>query len=423
MLSIGQPQIVGAQDGEADEEVILDLPNTLGELGPDGTVPDSLPLFDPNNLSLSDLLSNTETIHPDIPRLIRVDLRSLGPTARELHQAQLDLAGSIETAVKARAQQSLARVRLSLLDASIAQAMAELRLSQEAKVDADNNLTSYAISTFVGFAEIEAATFSLELETMSIVTLSDQSQMHLRETLASAIAADAEVAGELARLGDERTRRRQELVAAAALQADAQEQSAVASQSIEILEPRLENQLMLLPVSGTDIPLVVLDAYYQAAETIAGEQPSCRLSWNQLAGIGKVESRHGTFGGNSVSRYGQISGRILGPVLDGDPFQAIADTDGGALDGDTVWDRAVGPMQFIPTSWQIFGRDGNGDGIRDPHNLYDAALAAGAHLCRSRSGLNSDEAFRGALLGYNRSPVYGTQVMRLAQEYGQRIRL
>ena len=44
-------------------------------------------------------------------------------------------------------------------------------------------------------------------------------------------------------------------------------------------------------------------------------------------------------------------------------------------------DRAVGPMQFLPASWARYGADGNGDGVRDPHQLDDAALAAAAYLC------------------------------------------
>ena len=38
------------------------------------------------------------------------------------------------------------------------------------------------------------------------------------------------------------------------------------------------------------------------------------------------------------------------------------DTDGGELDKDTVYDRAVGPMQFIPSTWAVVKVDADGDG-------------------------------------------------------------
>jgi membrane-bound lytic murein transglycosylase B len=101
--------------------------------------------------------------------------------------------------------------------------------------------------------------------------------------------------------------------------------------------------------------------------------------------------------------------------LNGDPWLAIPDTDQGELDDDTEWDRAVGPMQFIPTSWAIFAADGDSDGQQDPHNLYDAALAAADHLCGV--GLDSGDRFRQALLGYNRSSQYGSDVIRFAASY------
>ncbi len=73
---------------------------------------------------------------------------------------------------------------------------------------------------------------------------------------------------------------------------------------------------------------------------------------------------------------------ILGPVLDGDNGTALLlDTDGGAYDQDRRYDRAVGPMQFVPATWAELGRDGNGDGIKDPNNIWDATLAAAGYLC------------------------------------------
>jgi membrane-bound lytic murein transglycosylase B len=104
--------------------------------------------------------------------------------------------------------------------------------------------------------------------------------------------------------------------------------------------------------------------------------------------------------------------------LDGRPGVAfIADTDGGRFDGDTVFDRAVGPMQFIPSSWRSFGMDGNGDGVADPNNIDDAALAAGRYLCANGRDLSTGPGWRSAVLSYNNSDDYGRRVYAAADQY------
>ena len=109
---------------------------------------------------------------------------------------------------------------------------------------------------------------------------------------------------------------------------------------------------------------------------------------------------------------------ILGPVLDGSGGNsAIADTDGGRYDGNTRWDRAVGPMQFIPSSWATGGRDGNGDGVDDPENLFDAALAAANYLCNSGGDLRTTSAAQRAVLTYNHSWDYVLVVLGYAASY------
>ncbi len=73
---------------------------------------------------------------------------------------------------------------------------------------------------------------------------------------------------------------------------------------------------------------------------------------------------------------------ILGPALDGDPFAAIRATpETSAWHGDPVWDHAVGPLQFIPSTWETWGTDADGDGVADPNDIDDAACAAVAYLC------------------------------------------
>ena len=237
------------------------------------------------------------------------------------------------------------------------------------------------------------------------------------------------------------------------------------------------------PVDG--LPAITLDAYLTSGNHgISG----CAVDWAMLAGIGRIESLHGTLGGASVSLSGNVSPRILGPLLDGgatareaaeaadaaeaeiaeqlrleaeeaariaaeeeqrrrelfgnptptptptplftvptptptptpepleeddrprgNGFAVIVDTDDGALDGNPRWDRAVGPMQFIPGTWVSWDNDGNGDGVIDPHNMYDATRSAAAYLCylERRSGPSPWN----YILGYNASDAYVADVM------------
>jgi membrane-bound lytic murein transglycosylase B len=166
----------------------------------------------------------------------------------------------------------------------------------------------------------------------------------------------------------------------------------------------------------TEVPERVLRAYARASDRLAAR--GCEIGWNTLAGIGRVETSHARFGGAEVSEAGDVRPRILGPRLDGGPgIRAIEDTDGGDLDGDTTWDRAVGPMQFIPTTWDRWGADGDGDGERDPHSIDDATLAAARYLCDAGDGLTDDAGWVEAVLTYNNSGAYARKVADAAAEY------
>ncbi|MFH9652107.1 lytic murein transglycosylase [Streptomyces anulatus] len=162
-----------------------------------------------------------------------------------------------------------------------------------------------------------------------------------------------------------------------------------------------------LPVTGSaeaGIPASILAAYKQAEQTVATTDPTCRLPWQLLAAIGKVES--GQARGGRVDTNGTTTSPILGPALNGQGFALIKDTDGGAYDSDAVHDRAVGPMQFIPSTWASWGQDANGDGRKDPNNIYDAALAAGRYLCANDRDLAIAADLDKAVLSYNRSTEY-----------------
>jgi membrane-bound lytic murein transglycosylase B len=163
------------------------------------------------------------------------------------------------------------------------------------------------------------------------------------------------------------------------------------------------------------IPATVLDAYKKAEAELRASKPGCNLPWQLLAAIGKVES--GQARGGRVDASGTTYSPILGPKLDGNGFALIADTDNGAYDGDPAYDRAVGPMQFIPSTWEWAGRDGNGDGKKDPNNVYDAALAAGHYLCRFDRDLSVQSQMNAAILNYNNSTAYLNTVLSWLEYY------
>ena len=174
---------------------------------------------------------------------------------------------------------------------------------------------------------------------------------------------------------------------------------------------------------GMRIPAVALDAYRQASAAAPRIATGCAVEWQVLAGIGRVESNHGRVNGpRTIEEGGDVTPPIRGPRLDGSSgTQRIPDTDGGALDGDVQWDRAVGPLQFIPTTWAELGRDGNGDGAANPDNLYDAALTAAAHLCLREPGdYANPDALRSALVAYNSSGAYADEVLSWVARYRER---
>ncbi|NBH06249.1 lytic murein transglycosylase, partial [Amycolatopsis sp. SID8362] len=170
-------------------------------------------------------------------------------------------------------------------------------------------------------------------------------------------------------------------------------------------------------ISGTlGIPGSMLKAYQNAADILAKEQPNCHLDWALIASIGRIESNHAR--GGYVNANGDTLEPILGPVLNGaGAFAAIPDTDGGKYDGDAVWDRAVGPTQFIPSTWRGYASDGNGDGVSNPNNAYDEALATARYLCSGGLDLSTDAGQRIAVRRYNNSQSYVDTVMAWAAAY------
>jgi hypothetical protein len=171
-------------------------------------------------------------------------------------------------------------------------------------------------------------------------------------------------------------------------------------------------------VAAAGIPQRALDAYQRAASLVAAADPGCGIDWPLIAAIGKVESDHGRYAGNGLDEAGTVRPGIYGLPLNGTNNTAvIRDSDGGSLDRDTTWDRAVGPMQFIPGTWRSVGVDADGDGAANPQNLTDAATATGVYLCSGPGDLRDAGDLRSAILRYNQSDAYVAQVVAIAEGY------
>ncbi|MGA5129343.1 lytic transglycosylase [Streptomyces olivoreticuli] len=170
------------------------------------------------------------------------------------------------------------------------------------------------------------------------------------------------------------------------------------------------------PDGTTGIPATALDAYKKAEAQARIELPNCHIPWQLIAGIGKVESEHGTIFGTHLNPDGTTDKPILGPALTGREFALVRDTDGGFWDGDTQYDHAVGPMQFIPSTWKNIGSDGKG-GYKNPNNIYDASLGTARYLCAGGRDLNKPGDLDKAILSYNNSREYVKSVTAWMRAY------
>ncbi|MGN6574874.1 MAG: hypothetical protein ACTHKG_04245 [Nocardioides sp.] len=158
-------------------------------------------------------------------------------------------------------------------------------------------------------------------------------------------------------------------------------------------------------VTAGDIPPAAWDAYLRAAAVMARAAPRCELDWPVLAAIGLVESDHG--------RDLPASGAAA------ESQRAAPDTDAGRLDGDPHRDLPVGPMRLLPSTWQVIGVDGDGDGVRSPTDPDDAALAVGGARGAGDADLGTTAGLRRALLRFAPSRAYVDLVIGLARTYAE----
>ena len=172
---------------------------------------------------------------------------------------------------------------------------------------------------------------------------------------------------------------------------------------------------MVVNVPGAlGIPSIALAAYRTAEQRMAVAAPGCGVSWNLLAGIGRIESGHA--GGGAVDARGTAVVPIYGPVLDGSlPGNEVILQ--SSVGNRPTYARAMGPMQFLPGTWARYAADGTGGGAPDPQNLFDSALAAARYLCSGGLNLRDPSQVMAAILRYNNSMAYAQNVLGWAAAY------
>lgn len=167
------------------------------------------------------------------------------------------------------------------------------------------------------------------------------------------------------------------------------------------------------------MPVLALEAYAYAAKVAHVENQRCHLGWTTLAGIGMVESHNGTYRGATIAPNGDVRPPIRGVRLDGShgTVEIVDDDPRPSPNGEPAYARAMGPMQFIPETWRLYGVDAHNDGVVSPDNLDDAALSAAGYLCYRGGDLATPRGWMAALLAYNNSRLYARTVRRWAIAY------
>jgi len=168
-------------------------------------------------------------------------------------------------------------------------------------------------------------------------------------------------------------------------------------------------------VGSLRIPSIALAAYRNAERMMALADPTCGVSWNLLAGIGRIESMHAN--GGALDARGTAVYPIYGPALDGSLPGNEVIIQSMATNGRSTYARAMGPMQFLPGTWARFASDADGDGKADPQNIFDASLAAARYLCSGGLNLRDPSQVLAAILRYNNSMPYAQNVLGWAAAY------
>jgi len=344
-------------------------------------------------------------------RLVGV-LLEYGPSSRDvqaLQDAESRVAALTQERDALRARQVDLDARTAVLDEIQRQAAIDLE-----QAETDRRRLSALVYSKGGTAWQAQALLQTEdaMDVQRVNHLGQDFAAALREAILRAHIARRRASAETARLAIERVGVDERLAQVEFVELPA------ATKDAEALRILASSSVAGGAVAGLGIPLATLDAYLRAESALAFERPQCGIQWWMIAGIGRVESNHGRYRGTQLIANGDTDPRIIGIALDGAPgVAAIADSDAGIWDGDVTWDRAVGPMQFIPSTWRRYQADGNGDGVWNPNNVYDAAYGAGRYLCTAAGRMVDDASLTRAYLSYNHSDSYAAQVLNLARTY------
>lgn len=386
----------------------------------------------PDSAAADEIASGSETV-PSVAVLVPDDRLDPRITAMELSGYGWDRAvGRLDDALFARAENSRrlagAEERLERLTdesadvtARLAAVVTEVAGLEQRLAEVEDALVARALDRYVGFGgdpllgiddptdatdaarstELQQHADEVQFSTRAeILERREQTDAEQRHLLGRAVELIAEI-GSTETVIDEGRRATETLEA-----------------EVEAATDGVRSARWSATIPGTDLSVVALDAYLNAEDLLAETWADCNLSWWMIAGVARIESRHGRYGGRTLQADGRVDRPIIGIALDGGPgVRAMVDTDEGRYDGDTVWDRAVGPLQFIPETWLRRGRDGNGDGWSDPQNLYDATYSAGRYLCALGGDLSSRASLRAAYFGYNTSTEYVNDVIGHADRY------
>jgi len=149
---------------------------------------------------------------------------------------------------------------------------------------------------------------------------------------------------------------------------------------------------------ATDIPLIALRAYKAAANWSTKHQASCHVTWPYLAAFGRIESDHGRFNGSMLLSSGVATPAIYGPAL-----PSIKDKNGKPV-------RAAGPMQFIPSTWALWGTG-------SPQSINNATMAAATYLCAGGRDMATAQGRHDGAFSYNHAEWYATDIEALYQAY------
>jgi membrane-bound lytic murein transglycosylase B len=175
--------------------------------------------------------------------------------------------------------------------------------------------------------------------------------------------------------------------------------------------------------AAVTVPETAVQAYGYAQVVMDRTDPTCHLTWTTLAAIGRKESDHGQAGGAKLGDGGRSVPPIVGPLLDGKNGRAeVKDTDAGAFDGDSRFDRAMGPLKLMPSMWSAQAIDADTDGILDPYDIDDAALALARLLCSGTDDLSLGTGWNAAVARYHSGTAYARDIFAIADDYGRRTR-